>query len=194
VTSDDSFARFVALACHDLRTPLATVGGFANTVQQIAELGDPAERYVGMIASAAEQMAELLDELGLVSRIEAGRYEPALTDANTEDLARAGAERIGEKASASGSGAEVRVDREPTERAVGALGLCAQRHGALDRVEIRADGPTIEIEPVLPEVEPIILGQELKDFGAAAAVRLVEAIGGSVSLDGERLLVRLPAA
>src|SRR4051812_45431830 len=58
VISDDSFARFVALACHDLRTPLATVGGFANTVQQIAELGDPAERYVGMIASAAEQMAE----------------------------------------------------------------------------------------------------------------------------------------
>jgi hypothetical protein len=33
----------------------------------------------------------------------------------------------------------------------------------------------------------------MKDLGAAAARRLVEALGGSVQVEGERLHVRLPA-
>ena len=39
---------------------------------------------------------------------------------------------------------------------------------------------------------PVVLGQELRDLGAAVAVRVVEALGGSVDLDGETLTVRLP--
>ena len=35
-------------------------------------------------------------------------------------------------------------------------------------------------------------GDELRDLGAAVAVRVVEALGGSVDLDGETLTVRLP--
>ena len=44
---------------------------------------------------------------------------------------------------------------------------------------------------MLENVGPIILGDDLKDLGAAAARRLVEATGGSVELEGDRLLVRL---
>ena len=50
----------------------------------------------------------------------------------------------------------------------------------------------VAIGPVTPETGPILLGEDLKDLGAAAARRLVEALGGSLSLEGERLLVRLP--
>ena len=32
MTDDNAFARLVSLACHDLRTPLATVHGFATTL------------------------------------------------------------------------------------------------------------------------------------------------------------------
>ena len=39
---------------------------------------------------------------------------------------------------------------------------------------------------------PVVLGNELRDLGAAVAVRVVEALGGSVDLDGETLTVRLP--
>ena len=39
-----------------------------------AELDDTSLRYVGMIQAASEQIAELLEELGLFARIEAGRY------------------------------------------------------------------------------------------------------------------------
>jgi hypothetical protein len=37
-----------------------------------------------------------------------------------------------------------------------------------------------------------VLGEELRDLGAAVAVRVVRALGGSVDLDGDTLTVRLP--
>ena len=50
-----------------------------------------------MIDSASAQLAELIDELSLGARIEAGRYDPILASANTIDLARAAAEELGEE-------------------------------------------------------------------------------------------------
>ena len=61
---DSSFPRLVSLACHDLRTPLATVYGFARTLTRAGELDERSTRFVAMIEEASEQMAELLDELG----------------------------------------------------------------------------------------------------------------------------------
>ncbi|HEU5064536.1 MAG TPA: histidine kinase dimerization/phospho-acceptor domain-containing protein [Gaiellaceae bacterium] len=188
--ADDSFARFVSLACHDLRTPLATVSGFAHTLRQ-NEIGQPADRYVEMIQAAAGQLADILDDLGLAARIEAGRYSPNVTDADTLELAQAAAKRVGEKAVAGGTGAEVLVERDATERGLAAFARCALRHGGLEQVELTADGAVIAISPVLENAGPIILGDDLKDLGAAAARRLVEATGGSVELVGERLLVDL---
>ena len=190
--ASESFARFVSLACHDLRTPLATVAGFAHTLQGMDEIDDPAARYIGIMGAAGEQMGELLEALGLVARIEAGRYEPALVEVDSLDLARAAAERVGQ-AVASGSGGTVRVDREPVETGLAALALCAVRHGGLDHVEVAATDSTVEISPIPAAAAPIVLAEDLKDLGAATARRLTEALGGSLTLDGERLLVRLPA-
>ena len=189
----DSFARFVSLACHDLRTPLATVSGFAHTLQQ-NELGQPADRYVEMIQAASGQLADILDELGLAARIEAGRYSPNLAEANTLELAEAAAGLAGEKIAAGGTGATVQVDRAPTERALAALARCALRHGGLEQVELTADGAAVTISPVLENVAPIIVGEDLKDLGAAAARGLLVALGGSLEVVGDRLLVRLPVA
>jgi signal transduction histidine kinase len=189
--ADDSFARFVSLACHDLRTPLATVSGFAHTLRH-GELGQPADRYVEMIQAASGQLAEILDDLGVAARIEAGRYLPNVVETDTLELAQAAAARLGEKALAGGTGAGVLVDRDATERGVAALARCALRHGGLEQVELTADGAAVGISPVLEEVGPIILGDDLKDLGAVTARRVVEAAGGSVELVGERLLVRLP--
>ncbi len=192
MASEASFAQFVSLACHDLRTPLATVSGFAHTLQHGESIGEPAERYVGMIQAASVQIGELLEDLGLVARIEGGRYEPTVAEADTLELAQAAAARVGEKASADGSGAAVRVDREGVERALAGLALCALRHGGLEQVVVSADGASVWIEPVVPSAAPVVLGDDLKDLGAAAGRRLIEALGGSVELQGERLLVRLP--
>lgn len=190
MASEDSFARFVSLACHDLRTPLATVGGFAHTLDRTAEIKEPARRYVQMIQAAADQIGELLEELGLVARIEAGRYQPSLVAADALELARAAAERAGEKVHAEGAGGTVLVDREPAERALSALARCAFRHGALERVDLVCEGATVAIGPVTPQTAPILLAEDLKDLGAATARRVVEAMEGSIAVDGERLLVR----
>jgi signal transduction histidine kinase len=192
VASEESFARFVSLACHDLRTPLATVAGFAHTLDRTEELGEPARRYVEMIQAASEQMSELLEDIGLAARIEAGRYEPTLVEADTLELTRAAAARVGEKAGAGGTGATVRIDREPAERALAALARAALRHGGLDRIELAAEGSTVTIAPVTPQAAPVVLAEDLKDLGAAAARQFVEALGGSLTLEGERLVVQLP--
>jgi len=189
----DSFARFVTLACHDLRTPLATVSGFAHTLRQ-DELGQPADRYVEMIQAASGQIADILDDLGLAARIEAGRFAPNLSEGDTLELAEAAAGLVGEKVAAGGKGATVQVEREATERALAALARCALRHGGLEHVELTADAALVAISPVLPNVVPIILGEDLKDLGAAAANRLVESLGGSLGVEGERLVVQLPAS
>jgi signal transduction histidine kinase len=193
VTENSSFPKLVSLAAHDLRTPLATVSGFAKTLIRTEELEEPASRYLGMIEAASEQMVELLDELGLAARIEAGRYEPSLREVDTLDLAREAAAALGEdRVRAGGEGGTVRVDLEATQRGVSALAQCALRHGGLELVDVTATGAELTIAPITPASAPVVLGEDLRDLGAAVAVRLIRALGGSVELDGETLHVRLP--
>src|ERR671935_986713 len=87
-------ARLVMLACHDLRTPLATVLGFTQTLERLEQLEEPASRYLEMIGAASGQIGELVDELSLGARIEAGRYEPVREELDTLELARAAADRL----------------------------------------------------------------------------------------------------
>jgi signal transduction histidine kinase len=191
--ADSSFSRLVSLAAHDLRTPLATIHGFAQTLIRMGDLGEPKQRYMEMIDAASRQLAELLDELGTAARIEGGRYEPSLQPVDTRALAEAAANGLGEeRVLVSGKGGDVRVDPEATERGISALAQAALRHGGLDEVELNVDGSTLTISPVTPSSAPVVLGEELRDLGAAVAVRVVHALGGSVALDGETLTVKLP--
>lgn len=191
--ADSSFPRLVSLAAHDLRTPLATIHGFAQTLVRMGDLGEPKQRYMEMIDMASRQLAELLDELGTAARIEDGRYEPSLQPVQSIELAHAAAALLGEeRVKVSGEGSEVHVDPESTERGIAALAQAALRHGGLDQVELRVDGSTLAISPVTASSAPVVLGQELRDLGAAVAVRVVHALGGSLELDGETLTVKLP--
>jgi signal transduction histidine kinase len=189
--NDTSFARLVSLACHDVRTPLATVHGFAKTLTRTVDLEAPADRYVEMIETASSQMAELLDELSLVARIEGGRYDPALREANTLALAHAAAERLGEdRVRVSGDGATINTDVEAVDRGVSALVQAALRHGGLDEVEVVVRGNEIDVSPITDASGPVVLGRELRDLGAAVAVRVVEFLGGAVELEDGTLTVR----
>ena len=179
----DDFSRLVSLACHDLRTPLATVQGFAKTMLRMEELDEEKRtRYLGLIDNSADELAYLLDLLSLAARIEGGRYDPVVREADSLALAPDGA---------TGTGATVRVDPEPVEQALAALLRAAERHGGRD-VAVTVDGPSIALEPVAEDAAPIVLGESAKDLGAAVAVRLVRSLGGDVALDGERLTVTLP--
>jgi signal transduction histidine kinase len=191
--TDASFPRLVSLAAHDLRTPLATIHGFSQTLVRMGDLGEPKQRYMEMIDSAALQLAELLDELGVAARIEGGRYEPALRPVDTLELAHGAAVQLGaERVAVSGQGTEVHVDLEATQRGVSALAQAALRHGGLEQIDLRVVGPTLAISPVTPSSGPVLLGEELRDLGAAVAVVVIRALGGSVAVEGDTLVVKLP--
>jgi signal transduction histidine kinase len=191
---DTSFSSLVSLACHDLRTPLATVTGFAKTMVRMEGVDDKIARYLGMIDAGGGQLAELLEDLALAARIEGGRWDPLLAGVDSLQLAREGAERLGGAVGVAGTGTQVTVAREDAARALGALTLCALRHGGLERVELRVEGPALIISPVAAETAPICLGRELRDFGAAVAVRVFAALGGATEAEGETIVVRLPVA
>lgn len=156
------------------------------------QLEPPTDRYMQIIGEASVQMAELLDELSLVARIEAGRYEPMLREVDTLELARGARERLGEdRVTVSGTGAVVSTDADAVGRGVSALVQSVLRHGGLEQASIVVRGSEIDVAPVTSASAQVVLGEDLRDLGAAVAVRLVAALGGSVSLEGETLTVRL---
>src|SRR5436305_2041703 len=123
-----------------------------------------------MIEAASRQLAELLDELSLAARIEDGRYDPTLREANTLDLARAAAARLGEeRVLVSGEGAAIDTDIASMERGIAALAQSALRHGGFDEVTVEVAGTQLRISPVTPAAAPVVMGDDLRDLGAAVA-------------------------
>ena len=64
-------ADFIANASHELRTPLASLRAFVETLQGPAR-DDPsrAQRFLRLMASQAERMTRLIDDLLSLSRVE----------------------------------------------------------------------------------------------------------------------------
>lgn len=64
-------ADFVAFASHELKTPLASLSGFIDTLRGHAK-DDPAARdkFLGIMAAQADRMRRLIDDLLSLSRIE----------------------------------------------------------------------------------------------------------------------------
>ena len=194
MTNDRRFAELVSVACHDILTPLATVYGFARTLEQLP-LEPPAPRYLEMIGAASAQIDDLVDQLRLVARIEAGKYDPTLVERDSLELAREAAARLEEgRINVTGRGAPVRVDPEPMARALAQLARAAARFGGHESVSLEVDGRELVLSPLSRSAEPVVLGQEARELAAPAAALLVGALGGELLAREERLVIRLPAA
>ena len=180
------FPRLVSLACHDLRTPLATVNGFAKTLSRGGTLGEREARFVGLITAGAEQMASLLDMLALAARIESGRYEPVLTSADTFELATSADERI----VTDGAGESIETDVTAVRHSLESLARCAAVHGGVTRVTWRVDGRRLSLSP-LGESADVVMGESPRDLGALVARLAIEQLGGTLALDDDSLLVLL---
>jgi signal transduction histidine kinase len=184
---DDRFPRLVSLACHDLRTPLATIFGFARTLTRDERHDERTARFLGMIEAAAEQMTELLDDLAAAARIEAGRWDPVLRDVDTLELARSEDERV----AVEGEGTVVETEAESVERALHSLAVAALRHGPSERVTWRVSGRELELVPITEAAAPVVRGEAARDLGSLVARRVIEQLGGSLDVDGDTLRVRL---
>ncbi len=78
---------FVANVSHELKTPLTSISGYAETL--LAERPDEAteRRFLETIVANSHRMQRLVDDLLDLSRIESGRWQPALTAIDLEEMA-----------------------------------------------------------------------------------------------------------
>ena len=185
--TDTGFARLVSLACHDLRTPLATVNGFAKTLTRAGTLPERESRFVDLIEAAADQMTSLLDLLGLAVRIESGRYEPVLTETGTLELASFDDERI----VTEGTGETIETDAGAIHTSLQSLALAATAHGGVPLVTWRVNGRTLELSPLAEDAAAVVTGESPRDLGALVARIAIEYFGGSLAVAGETLRVTL---
>jgi signal transduction histidine kinase len=193
VTNDRQFAELVSVACHDILTPLATVYGFARTLEQLS-LEAPAPRYVEMIGAASSQIDELVDQLRLIARIESGKYAPTLVERDSLELAREAAARLEEgRVDVAGKGAPVQVDPEPTVRALSQLARAAARYGGHESVALAVDGGELVLSPLSRVAAPVVLGEEARELAAPAGALLIRALGGGLEARAETLVITLPS-
>ncbi len=79
---------FVANVSHELKTPLTSISGYAETLLTDRPDRETTTQFLGRILGNARRMQELVDDLLDLSRIESGRWQPARTVLDVEAVAR----------------------------------------------------------------------------------------------------------
>ena len=68
---------FVANVSHELKTPLTSIAGYAETIAAEADEDSPAHHFAGTILANAKRMHRLVEDLLDLSKIESGGWRPA---------------------------------------------------------------------------------------------------------------------
>jgi two-component system phosphate regulon sensor histidine kinase PhoR len=79
---------FVANVSHELKTPLTSISGYAETLLGETTETETTRRFLATILSNARRMQRLVDDLLDLSRIEAGRWHPTLSEVDVAAVAR----------------------------------------------------------------------------------------------------------
>jgi len=117
---------FVANVSHELKTPLTSISGYAETLLSLPPDPEMARVFLGTILGNARRMQRLVDDLLDLSRIESGRWQPTRTEIDVASAAREAWTEVG--ARPESRQVEFGVQVEP-----GAEKLCAD-HDAVRQV------------------------------------------------------------
>ena len=90
---------FLAVAYHEMRTPLAPIVGYTNLLEQ-GELNEKQKKYVRIIEESASQLGELIESLLEVTRLEAGKVELTLESVSIPEIVDNVLERVKPQADA----------------------------------------------------------------------------------------------
>ena len=127
---------FVANVSHELKTPLTSIAGYAETLATESESGSQTERFARTILNNARRMQRLVDDLLDLSRVESGRWQPRVDRVDVGGIAgetwAAFADRARERrvefAAAASNGREVSADPEALREVLTNLFDNALRH------------------------------------------------------------------
>jgi signal transduction histidine kinase len=200
--------RFIATASHELRTPIFSLGGFLELLED-EDLDDETRReFVGVVREQVARLGKLATDLLDLSKLEAGSLElrPELTDLG--DLAGSVTSEFAPALDKHRSDLELRVGTEPIEavcdpervaqilrilidnalthtpEGTGVV-VSAVRDNGYVRLGVCDDGPGIG-EDTAPRVfEPFFTSDDAQGSGLGLAIarELAERMRGSLDLD-----------
>ncbi|MCW2925338.1 MAG: two-component sensor histidine kinase [Thermoleophilia bacterium] len=187
-------------ACHELRSPLAVVYGFARMLEGSNNIDEAATaKYVGQIVRSAERLDHMLDDLSKIGRIAASRLHPQTEHVPlrsiVDDLC---ATSTNEGRLSVDPGADVSVRADPawlTEALQATVdGLCFEE-GIDVRITWRHLPHEVQLHVVPNSSFPMIdVEPEKSGLGVSLARMRIVAMGGSFEGSGDRIVVTLPRA
>jgi two-component system OmpR family sensor kinase len=110
---DSARKQFIANASHELRTPIFSLGGFVELLEE--DDPSPAERdeFVRTMRSQIERLTKLTTDLLDLSQLDAGAMVMTAGSVDLGDLAREAAREFGPRAEAHGSRLQLRTAERP---------------------------------------------------------------------------------
>ena len=129
-------ANFIALAAHELRTPVTTIHGFVTTLHHLGDRLDADQRTAvrNALIQQTERMARLVEQLLDLSRLDADAIEivpePVNVRAQVEEIVRHFAPDPRSVEVDVPADAVARVDRNVLDRVIGNLITNALRYGS----------------------------------------------------------------
>jgi signal transduction histidine kinase len=221
---DASRRDLVTAVSHDLRTPLASLRAMVEAVDEgVVDDAPTLKRYAGEMRRSVDQLVGLVDDLFELVQVEAGVIEHERDRARLEDVVRAALAVVEPDAerkrvwllSDLGVAGDLSCSPRLT-RVLQNLLVNAVRHTPADgsvRIQARRDDQRLEVsvEDTGEGIDPIHLDRVFDPFyradaarsgggaglGLALARRIVEALGGRISVEskpakGSRFAVTIP--
>ena len=200
--------RFIATASHELRTPIFSIGGFLELLQD-EELDDDTRReFVGVVREQVQRLGKLATGLLDLSRLEAGSLElrpeptdlgvlarsvtaefaPAVDKHGSELVLRLNGERIEAVCDPERVAQVLRIliDNALTHTPAGTDAVVtAERANGAARLAVRDFGPGIEHAAAGRIFEPFFTSDDEQGSGLGLAIarELAERMNGSLDVD-----------
>jgi len=110
---EDARRRFIATASHELRTPIFSLGGFLELIQDEDLDEETRQQFVGQLREQVERLGKLATQLLDLSRLESGSVEIAPVSTDLGVLARAVSDEFVPALAGHDSQLELRLPIEP---------------------------------------------------------------------------------
>ncbi len=205
---DSARKRFIATASHELRTPIFSLAGFLELLED-EDLDDETRRhFIGQVREQVARLGQLSTSLLDLSRLEAGSLELRPEDTDVGVLARAVATEFEPALQGSESHLTLRLDGEPIEAVCDPervaqvlrilidnaivhtpegtdLVVSAGRRDGRVRLAVRDDGPGIRRDALGRIFEPFFTGNDVSGSGLGLAIarELAERMNGRLAVE-----------